>query len=185
MQFGNYESAVSVRANTPLTDLIRSGLAVFTTIDGVQPMPACSPIGSWVANGRTLKTSVSSRYLMGRLPSDRAFRRRFAHSHSGSQFLPHLPSHWYSNILPPHCGQTRLRIDERMRTFNSPGGASMVIMFGVSPRSCEGNTGQNDGGMPRGFCALCDAPNWLAAESVHASRAAPSLSMGQAISMPP
>jgi hypothetical protein len=29
------------------------------------------------------------------------------------------------------------------------------------------------GGMLRGFCALCDAPNWLAAESVHASRAAP------------
>ena len=62
----------------------------------------------------------------------------------------------------------------------------MVIMFEVSPRSGEGQKrGQNDGGMLRGFCALCDAPNWLAAESVHASRAAPSLSMGQAISMPP
>jgi len=73
-----------------------------------------------------------------------------------------------------------------MRTFNSPGGASMVIMFEVSPRSGEGQKrGQNDGGMLRGFCALCDAPNWLAAESVHASRAAPSLSMGQAISRPP
>ena len=73
-----------------------------------------------------------------------------------------------------------------MRTFNSPGGASMVIMFEVSPRSGEGQKrGQNDGGMLREFCALCDAPNWLAAESVHASRAAPSLSMGQAISMPP
>ena len=73
-----------------------------------------------------------------------------------------------------------------MRTFNSPGGASMVIMFEVSSRSGEGQKrGQNDGGMLRGFCALCDAPNWLAAESVHASRAAPSLSMGQAISMPP
>jgi hypothetical protein len=120
------------------------------------------------------------------LPTHRVFRRRFAHSHSGSQFLPHLPSHWYSDILPPHCGQTRLRIDERMRTFNSAGGASMVIMFEVSPRSGEGQKrGQNDGGMPRRFCALCDAPNWLAAESVHASRAAPSLSMGQAISMPP
>ena len=72
-----------------------------------------------------------------------------------------------------------------MRTFNSPGGASMVIMFEVSPRSGEGQKrGQNDGGMLRGFCALCDAPNWLAAESVHASRAAPSLSMEQAISMP-
>jgi hypothetical protein len=59
-------------------------------------------------------------------------------------------------------------------------------LFEASPRSGEGQKrGQNDGGMLRGFCALCDAPNWLAAESVHASRAAPSLSMGQAISMPP
>src|SRR5208283_2006074 len=40
-------------------------------------------------------------------------------------------------------------------------------------------TGQNDGGMPRGFCALCDAPNWLAAESVHASRAAPRSAWGR------
>ena len=61
----------------------------------------------------------------------------------------------------------------------------MVIMLEVPLRSGEGNTGQNDGGMPRGLCALCDAPNWLVAESVHASRAAPSLSMEQAISMPP
>ncbi len=54
----------------------------------------------------------------------------------------------------------------------------MVIMFEVSLRSGEGQKrGQNDGGMLRGFCALCDAPNWLAAESVHASRAAPSLSI--------
>ena len=65
-----------------------------------------------------------------------------------------------------------------MRTFNSPGGASMVLMFEVLPKIRRGaETGQNDGRMPRGFCALCDAPNWLAAESVHASRAAPSLSM--------
>ena len=95
------------------------------------------------------------------MPAHRAFRRRFAHSHSASQFLPHLPSHWYSNILPPHCGQTRLRIDERMRTFNSPGGASMVIMFEVSRDPARAERGQNDGGMPRGFCALCDAPNWV------------------------
>src|SRR5208283_5011179 len=138
--------------------------------------PCPLPCGSaCVPNGRTLKAPVKSRYLVGlRLPAHRAFRRRFAHSHSGSQFLPHLPSHWYSDILPPHCGQTRLRIDERIRTFNSPGGASMMIMFEVSPRSGEGQKrGQNDGGMLRGFCALCDAPNWLAAESVYASRAAP------------
>ena len=84
------------------------------------------------------------------MPAHRTFRRRFAHSHSGSQFLPHLPSHWYSDILPPHCGQTRLRIDERMRTFNSPGGASMVIMFEVSRRSGEG---RNGGRMTEVCCA--------------------------------
>jgi hypothetical protein len=52
--------------------------------------------------------------------------------------LPHLPSHCYSEIFPSHCGQTRLRIDERMRTFNSPCGASMVIMFELSPRGRNG-----------------------------------------------
>ena len=73
-----------------------------------------------------------------------------------------------------------------MRTFNSPGGASMVIMFEVLPEIRRGaETGQDDGSMPRGLCALSDAPNWLAAESVHVSRAARSLSMAGAISMPP
>ena len=75
---------------------------------------------------------------------------RFAHSHSGSQFLPHFPSHWYSDILPPHCGHTRLRIDERMRTFNSPGGASMVIMFEFSPDPARG---RNGGRMTEVCCA--------------------------------
>ncbi len=47
-QGGMVESAVlqivNVRANTPLTDLIRSGFAAFTTIDG---MPTCPlPCGS-------------------------------------------------------------------------------------------------------------------------------------------
>jgi hypothetical protein len=32
-------------------------------------------------------------------------------------------------------GQTRLRTDERMRTFKSPGGASMVIMFDLRSHS--------------------------------------------------
>jgi hypothetical protein len=36
---------VSVRANTPLTDLIRSGFAAFTTIDGMTTVPASSRIG--------------------------------------------------------------------------------------------------------------------------------------------
>jgi hypothetical protein len=137
------------------------------------------PASSRIGLGAKWKNSEGARQVP--LPNGMTLARhrelfavRFAHSHSGSQFLPHFPSHWYSDILPPHCGQTRLRIDERMRTFNSPGGASMVIMFEVSPRSGEGQKrGQNDGGMPRWFCALCDAPNWLAAESVYASRAAP------------
>jgi len=143
-------------------------------------VPASSRIGlgaKWKNSGGARQVPLPNGMT---LAAHRAFRRRFVHSHSGSQFLPHLPSHWYSGILPPHCGQTRLRIDERMRTFNSPGGASMVIMFEVSARSGEGQKrGQNDGGMPRGFCALCDAPNWLAAESVHASRAAPRSAWGR------
>jgi hypothetical protein len=153
--------------------------------------PCPLPRGSaWVSNGRTLKAPVKSRYL--RVPKGMTLARhrelfavRFAHSHSGSQFLPHFPSHWYSDILSPHCGQTRLRIDERMRTFNSPGGASMVTMLKSPGDRARGrNGGRMTEGMPRWFCALCDAPNWLAAESVYASRAAPSLSMEQAFSMP-
>ncbi|MBV8052459.1 MAG: hypothetical protein JOZ80_14815 [Acidobacteriaceae bacterium] len=52
---------------------------------------------------------------------------RFAHSHSASQFLPHLPSHWYSHILPPHWGQTRLMIDEMMFEVDSHGSTLKVI----------------------------------------------------------
>ena len=36
---------VNVRANTPLTDLIRSGFAAFTTIDGMPTVPASLRIG--------------------------------------------------------------------------------------------------------------------------------------------
>ena len=36
---------VNVRANTPLTDLIRSGFAAFTTIDGMPTAPASLRIG--------------------------------------------------------------------------------------------------------------------------------------------
>lgn len=122
----------------------RSGFAAFTTIDGMKAVPTSSRIGL----GAKWKNSEGARQVP--LPNGMTLARhrelfavRFAHSHSGSQFLPHFPSHWYSDILPPHCGQTRLRIDERMRTFNSLGGASMVIMFEVSLRSGEG---QNDGG---------------------------------------
>ena len=56
---------------------------------------------------------------------------RCAHSHSGSQFLRHLPLHWNSSILPPHCGQTRFMIDEMRLALGSPGSVSMILM--VSP----------------------------------------------------
>jgi hypothetical protein len=36
---------VNVRANTPLTDLIRGGFAAFATIDGMPTVPASSRIG--------------------------------------------------------------------------------------------------------------------------------------------
>lgn len=39
------ESYANVRANTPLTDLIRSGFAAFTTIDGMPTVPASLRIG--------------------------------------------------------------------------------------------------------------------------------------------
>jgi len=39
------ELTVNVRANTPLTDLIRSGFAAFTTIDGMPTVPASLRIG--------------------------------------------------------------------------------------------------------------------------------------------
>ena len=32
-------------------------------------------------------------------------------------------------MLPPHCGQTRLIIDEIMLAFDSPGTASMTLML--------------------------------------------------------
>jgi len=40
---------------------------------------------------------------------------KFPRSHSENQFLRHLPLHWNSIMLPPHCGQIRLMIDEMMR----------------------------------------------------------------------
>ena len=100
---------------------------------------------------------------------------RFAHSHSASQFLRHLPSHWNSDILPPHCGQTKLMIDEMTCPFDSPGCVSVVLII-CSPisRHPKGHEGQpqtaNDGNVPRGgLRAMACAPSWLAAESVSAS----------------
>src|SRR5258707_11608018 len=54
---------------------------------------------------------------------------RFAHSHSAIQFLPHVPWHWNSNILPPHCGQTKLMIEEMMLALDSPGPESIILML--------------------------------------------------------
>ena len=51
-----------------------------------------------------------------------------AHSHSVSQFRRHLPQHWNSIMLPPHCGQIRLMIDEIMVEFGSPGIVSIILM---------------------------------------------------------
>ena len=51
-----------------------------------------------------------------------------AHSHSGSQFLPHLPAHSKSVMPPPHCGQTRLMIDDITVALVSPGIVSMILI---------------------------------------------------------
>lgn len=51
----------------------------------------------------------------------------FAHSHSASQLLRHLPLHWNSSMLPPHCGQTKLMIEEIMLELDSPGSVSTLI----------------------------------------------------------
>src|SRR6266852_9481861 len=63
---------------------------------------------------------------------------RFAHSHSAIQFLPHFPWHWNSNMLPPHCGQTKLIIEEMTLALDSPGIESMVLMlFSCTVASCK------------------------------------------------
>jgi hypothetical protein len=53
----------------------------------------------------------------------------FAHSHSASQFRRHLPQHWNSIMLPPHCGQTRLMIEEMMLESDSPGSMSIIFIL--------------------------------------------------------
>src|SRR5271166_4804107 len=52
-----------------------------------------------------------------------------AHCHSGSQSLRHLPWHSYSIMLPPHCGHTKLMIEEIMLGLGSPGSVSNVLML--------------------------------------------------------
>jgi hypothetical protein len=39
-----------------------------------------------------------------------------------------ISSHWNSDILPPHCGQTRLMIDEMMPAFDSAGSMSIILI---------------------------------------------------------
>jgi hypothetical protein len=53
---------------------------------------------------------------------------RMAHSHSVSQFRRHLPQHWNSIMLPPHCGQTKLMIEEIMLELGSPGIVSIILI---------------------------------------------------------
>jgi hypothetical protein len=49
---------------------------------------------------------------------------KFPHSHSGNRFRRHL------NFImpPPHCGQTRLMIDEMTLELDSPGSVSKIGM---------------------------------------------------------
>ncbi len=104
-----------------------------------------------------------------------------AHSHSESQFLPHLPKHSKSIMCPPHCGQTRLMIEEIMLAFASPGIVSMRLIvpssshYRILPErspSCE-NARCSPG--PRTTVNLLrvsvalSAPCWLAAEFVWAT----------------
>jgi hypothetical protein len=60
--------------------------------------------------------------------------RRFAHCHSASQFLRHLPWHWNSHMRPPHCGHTKFIIDDMSCAFGSPGNLSAVLIMTLS---CE------------------------------------------------
>jgi hypothetical protein len=60
-----------------------------------------------------------------------------AHSHSGSQFLPHLPWHSNSAMLPPQVGQIRLMIDEIMLALSSPGIRSIVLMVVLPYPPCR------------------------------------------------
>jgi hypothetical protein len=65
-----------------------------------------------------------------------------AHSHSESQFLPHLPQHSKSLMRPPHCGQTRLMIEEIMLAFGSPGVVSMCLIVSL-PNLTTGFSSKN------------------------------------------
>ncbi len=68
-----------------------------------------------------------------------------AHSHSGSQSLRHLPWHSNSIMLPPHCGQTKLMIEEIKLALSSPGSVSIVLMFALlivaASLPCDGDSG--------------------------------------------
>jgi len=65
-----------------------------------------------------------------------------AHSHSGSQSLRHLPWQLNSIMHPPHCGQTRLIIEEIIFALSSPGIVSIVLMVALRfshTASCQRN----------------------------------------------
>jgi hypothetical protein len=107
----------------------------------------------------------------------------FAHSHSASQFLQHLPSHWNSDIRPPHCGQTKLMIDEMICAFDSPGSVSAFVIIALLFRDPTKSRGADTGHKQRkcaarGFTrSVTCAPNWLAAESVSGKSTNPPLAL--------
>jgi hypothetical protein len=80
-------------------------------------------------------------------------------------------THWNSDILPPHCGQTKLMIDEMICAFDSPGSVS-AVSHNRPPVQRSDNCARGRHGpqtteiIPRGSFALSGAPNWLAAKSV-------------------
>lgn len=80
-------------------------------------------------------------------------------------------------MCPPHCGQTRLMMEEIMLAFGSPGIVSMIlIVASYVPRLLSGeDSGLNDARRSQGLrttvnlpmsLSLSSAPCWLAADFV-------------------
>ncbi len=89
-----------------------------------------------------------------------------AHSHSESQPLRHLPPHWNCIMFPPHCGQTRLMIEEMMLAFGSPGMVSIVLMLSLVVQRCEAQPWTAYDGIFTGACRFKITPRWFATEFV-------------------
>lgn len=142
-----------------------------------------SPAGSAVFSGSEPKTPILGRQrLPARKPRGLAqgldrpawpgsldlefLADRFAHSHSASQLLPHLPSHWNFDILPPHRGHTKLMMDEMIYPLDSPGTMSTILIIALLSRDRQttrgADTGHNNGNTPRGiYGCLALRTGWL------------------------